>query len=477
MGDAQEQKEALLQRQAQAREAKRGEDENKDEENEEAETKAEAESPPAPLRENMVSNAVKFLSNENVAKSPLVRKVAFLESKGLTNEEITEALRRVGQGGADSTSAPSAPAISAPSGNAVAPPPVPVRIEYIPPPPAPASGSTFRTVATAVVLTLGAVGGGAWLVNSFLRRALDERLGKQPLPTVETPATPMSPAAPSRELLDTQVVQSNTSLQRSMSELMEVMKTQQSEVKDTLKMVHTVLHTPEKPQPSPHTPSWGDQINVNQLTSAITELHSLLKNANLASTPSAPSSSSVSMETKQEEAVDESYLSSPLPRSRSPPTATTPLQAAAPLDQSPVPTRSFAEVMKMVQAGEQPPNVKQIDDSPLRPHTPLSASTTEKPLKPWEKRRKARTTQTKDSPRELPSYLSQFKDTGKKEQELVPAPLEPTPLQESQGEIVADDVPPLPSQSTAEDVVPEGEVKEEKVEEVISPPSSPRADS
>lgn len=50
---------------------------------------------PAPIREDQVQNAVRFLSHPKVKGSPVVYRRSFLEKKGLTKEEIDEAFRRV----------------------------------------------------------------------------------------------------------------------------------------------------------------------------------------------------------------------------------------------------------------------------------------------------------------------------------------------------------------------------------------------
>ena len=47
-----------------------------------------------PIREDLVSSALTFLSDPKVQSSPLTKRLAFLESKGLTQEEITEVLNR-----------------------------------------------------------------------------------------------------------------------------------------------------------------------------------------------------------------------------------------------------------------------------------------------------------------------------------------------------------------------------------------------
>ncbi|XP_054807559.1 peroxisomal membrane protein PEX14 [Prosopis cineraria] len=50
---------------------------------------------PQPMREEEVQNAVKFLSHPKVRGSPVLYRRSFLEKKGLTKEEIDEAFRRV----------------------------------------------------------------------------------------------------------------------------------------------------------------------------------------------------------------------------------------------------------------------------------------------------------------------------------------------------------------------------------------------
>ncbi|OIV89297.1 hypothetical protein TanjilG_23731 [Lupinus angustifolius] len=48
-----------------------------------------------PMREEQVQNAVKFLSHPKVRGSPVIHRRSFLEKKGLTKEEIDEAFQRV----------------------------------------------------------------------------------------------------------------------------------------------------------------------------------------------------------------------------------------------------------------------------------------------------------------------------------------------------------------------------------------------
>ena len=47
------------------------------------------------IREELVTSALTFLSDPKVQSSPLAKRLAFLESKGLTQEEVTEVLNRL----------------------------------------------------------------------------------------------------------------------------------------------------------------------------------------------------------------------------------------------------------------------------------------------------------------------------------------------------------------------------------------------
>ncbi|TPX30997.1 hypothetical protein SmJEL517_g05558 [Synchytrium microbalum] len=55
------------------------------------------------IREEVVASAVKFLKDPKVSTSPLAKKISFLESKGLSSEEIEEAVSRSATGASTST--------------------------------------------------------------------------------------------------------------------------------------------------------------------------------------------------------------------------------------------------------------------------------------------------------------------------------------------------------------------------------------
>lgn len=62
----------------------------------------------SPLREDLIKSAVSFLSSANVRSAERVKKVAFLQKKGLNQAEIDEAFKRAG--GDEQVSSPTATA-------------------------------------------------------------------------------------------------------------------------------------------------------------------------------------------------------------------------------------------------------------------------------------------------------------------------------------------------------------------------------
>ncbi|KAI8365365.1 peroxisomal membrane anchor protein conserved region-domain-containing protein [Radiomyces spectabilis] len=120
------------------------------------------------MREDMIKSAVSFLSDPKVQSAALAKKVSFLESKGMTSEEIEEAMSRVsgkstGASTAVTTTAapggtPGAVTTTVPGGMVVqtAPPPVPQRLSY-----------DWRDVFIAAVLA-GGVSYGVWTLAKKL---------------------------------------------------------------------------------------------------------------------------------------------------------------------------------------------------------------------------------------------------------------------------------------------------------------------
>jgi len=85
------------------------------------------------VREDLIQSAISFLQDPSVAQAPIEKKIAFLQSKNLTQEEIDVALSRVGDGSA--TVAPVAAGPGGPPANYQYRPPYPQQGGYAPYPP------------------------------------------------------------------------------------------------------------------------------------------------------------------------------------------------------------------------------------------------------------------------------------------------------------------------------------------------------
>jgi len=125
-----------------------------------------------PLREDMVESAVKFLKDPKVISSPLGKKIAFLESKGLSSEEIQEAISRTSSNTTSSNSTPSVKTTNSHSNHVatVSPPPLPPApypYQMYPPgvivsPPLPHPPSPRQYDWRDYVLGVLAIGGGSY---------------------------------------------------------------------------------------------------------------------------------------------------------------------------------------------------------------------------------------------------------------------------------------------------------------------------
>ncbi|KAJ3048316.1 peroxisomal membrane protein pex14 [Rhizophlyctis rosea] len=118
-------------------------------------------------REDIIQNAVRFLKDPNVQKSPLAKRVAFLETKGLTADEIEQALSRANAG--DGSTTPSSASPAAVAGAQAPPPPPPPGYAPYPypyPPPLPPHQTGWKDIALA---TAGVVGLGYAAYLGFKR--------------------------------------------------------------------------------------------------------------------------------------------------------------------------------------------------------------------------------------------------------------------------------------------------------------------
>ncbi|KAF5191397.1 Peroxisomal membrane protein pex14 [Thalictrum thalictroides] len=306
-----------------------------------------------PIREDQVDNAVKFLSHPKVKGSPVMYRRSFLEKKGLTKEEIDEAFRRVPD------PSPTVRTTQAASQNqdgqvtsatnlqqqtsAQTPQPVPTGV---------VSTMTalrpFRFHWSHAFLCLGflaASGAGTALLfkksiiprlKSWIRKVVREEetdsvkiLDSKPSVAEEAAAAAKAAAAAAADVAKAslEMLNSKHEERRYFESLRNLLDIQVEEMKSMSKAIQKLEVTKE--------------VGISSI--------------------------------KQTEEF----------KSRS--TNVIPLSAPASVDPSVAPhSKSYMEIMAMVQRGEKPPGIKEINDLPPNPNQPPSNPRLAPRMKPWE---------------------------------------------------------------------------------------------
>ncbi|PIN15524.1 Peroxisomal membrane anchor protein (peroxin) [Handroanthus impetiginosus] len=343
-------------------------------------TKAEAvkESSPTsafvnsePIREEQVQNAVKFLSHPKVRGSPVIYRRSFLERKGLTKEEIDEAFRRV----PDSTPAVTTtqPVVTNQDGqikslsNVQQQPPA----QAVPTPVGPVSTvskmgafSRFHWYqAVLAVSFLAASGAGTAVLfknaivprlKSWIRKVVleqeDEGLLKKnnakPSIVEEAAAAAKAAATASTDVAraSQEMLITKTEEKRYMEELVKMLSVQVQEMKSMSNAIQKL----ESGQSTNGRLAVEEQYNQRVSGSSSRQPYANGK----------PDTDSRSV------------------RSLSPPISVEPSVAPHP--------KSYNEILDMIQRGERPPNIREIDDSPPNPNQPVSNPRLAPKPKPWE---------------------------------------------------------------------------------------------
>ncbi|XP_031374664.1 peroxisomal membrane protein PEX14-like isoform X1 [Punica granatum] len=323
-----------------------------------------------PVREEQVQNAVKFLSHPRVQGSPVIYRRSFLERKGLTKEEIDEAFRRVPDP-PPSAQAPTATQEGQLQSSANVQQQGPVQALQ------PATAARAGVIASVVpanryrfhwyhaILAVGLLAGSGAGTIIFVKKAVIPRLRSwiravvmgeengipkethlKPTLAEETTAAAKAAAAAAADVAKASEELLNSKLQEKklFGEIMNLLDVQLREMK-----------------------SIG--VAVKNLQG---QANSYVRNPLSSRDLAAPTSFS-----KQPYAngkADLDYRTAG--RSSIPQASTEPSAAPHP--------KSYMEIMAMVQRGERPPNVKDIDDSPPNPNQPISNSRVAPRIKPWE---------------------------------------------------------------------------------------------
>ena len=329
------------------------------------------------LRENLVQNAVSFLSHDTVKNTPLVRRIAFLEKKGLTSEEITEALRRVSS---TSTVAPkpnntlnqrkpvvankSVPlrAPRQPINRTPLPPPLPP-----PPPPKP----LWRTVATTIILTLSAVGGISFFYKLLVSRLFQNsqlQLKNQSnineistrLPTEQENLSNRTPNA--RQNINNNRNMENNANNNNLDNNRKL-ELDVSELKKTVSELHSTLREIKELRTPLSSPmSSNNMNNMNNNTNAQTPLRSqgsqLRSSSSNNNNSSNHSNSNINNNNNNNNNINNNNTNnpSPSPKSMYQPFATK--------------KASFSDILTRVSNGEEIPGIKEVDDAPSNQSLP-----------------------------------------------------------------------------------------------------------
>lgn len=350
-----------------------------------------------PMREDQVQNAVKFLSHPKVRGSPVMYRRSFLERKGLTKEEIDEAFRRVpdpsSQELAARTTVPTQERQSMPLATLQSQSPVQT-LQHSAGPLVTASTAPMvqpsRFQWTHLLLALGllsATGAGTGVVfkkaviprlKSWIRQiasGADEFEQKKvvaPSPAEEAVAAAKAVAAAaaevaeaSREMLKSKLEDSKHleglihSLEEQTKE-MKSMKIALQEIENRRHEVHIAGSRSDSQSASEtnrakSNGAWGAVSSINQSEDGGI-LQTISKNYTV----------DASMST-----VDQGIV-----RPSSAPARAEPSQAPY--------SNSYIELMAMVQRGEKPPGIKEVNDKPPNPNQLPSNPRLQPRPKPWE---------------------------------------------------------------------------------------------
>lgn len=345
-----------------------------------------------PMREEQVQNAVNFLSHPRVRGSPVIYRRSFLEKKGLTREEIDEAFRRVPDPPPDATKVEAAPANQAaqPKPSTIVQPQAPIQNQQ--PAASPVGTAMVPSLqqprfhwshALLAVGVLAASGAGTavlfkktvlprlktWIQDVIAEKSEKEKEDKSSPSLAEEAAEAAKAAASaaaivaktSQELLDSRneerkyfesfmsLIDVQVKEMKSMSEVIRKLEAREHSYSENRLMKDHVQSTTGNGS----TNNFWNPTHLNHLDvgppPAFSKQVKVNGTSNTDSGAVRPSSSPASMES----------LTAPHPK-------------------------SYMEVMSMIQRGEKPPGIKDINDMPPNPNQPPSRSLLAPRPKPWE---------------------------------------------------------------------------------------------
>ncbi|XP_042502770.1 peroxisomal membrane protein PEX14-like [Macadamia integrifolia] len=353
-----------------------------------------------PMREEQVQNAIKFLSHPKVRGSPVIYRRSFLEKKGLTKEEIDEAFRRVPDPPPTVTSVQ--PATSNQDGQLKSSANMQAQVSTQTPQPAAAAptGNIVSTVATMsksrfhwshaflAVGLLAASGAGSALffkhaivprLKSWIKKIVLEDEGgdvvkknnSRPSLAEEAASAAKAAAAAAADVAraSQEMLNSKNEEKKYFEAFRSLLDVQVEEMKSMSNAIRKLEATSD--------------IGLSSNKQAVEHIQSASSNgptntswkSPLAGQESSRGSGSLtsSMQSKVNGTLDFDLGSV---RPSSAPASVEPSAAPHP--------KSYMEIMAMVQRGEKPPGIREINDLPPNPNQPPSNPRLAPRAKPWE---------------------------------------------------------------------------------------------
>ncbi|KAG0461536.1 hypothetical protein HPP92_021833 [Vanilla planifolia] len=340
--------------------------------------------PPEPMREDQVQNAVKFLSHPKVRGSPVIYRRSFLERKGLTKEEIDEAFRRVPDPPPNSTAADTVAAnqVTEPKASASLQAQAPLQPSH----PAASqvgavslapisqrTGLNWSHALLAVGLLSASGAGTAMLfkkavlprVKAWIRKVAIENNVSVKEDTnkslAEETAEAAKAAASAAALVATasqELLNSKNQERKYFEAFMGMIDVQVKEMKSMSDAIQRLEKAKEQDKLVTEYAQYATAngtTNNSWRTSQVTQTDSLLNQVKVNGTTNTDYG-----------AVKHSVT----------PTSVEPVTAPH--------SKSYMEIMEMVQRGEKPPNIREINDMPPNPNQPPSKPLIAPRTKPWE---------------------------------------------------------------------------------------------
>ncbi|XP_022134944.1 peroxisomal membrane protein PEX14 isoform X2 [Momordica charantia] len=337
--------------------------------------KAEVEkqtSPPSvfvnsePMREDQVQNAVKFLQHPRVKGSPVVYRRSFLERKGLTKEEIDEAFRRVPD---PPPTAQTANVSQDGQVNLVQPQPSTQSLQPVAgvPPPGGAVSSVgtitrsrfhwYHAILAVGILAVSGAGTVVVIKNAIIPRlkswvrkvvleeddGVEKKINSKPSVAEEAAAAAKAAAAAASDVAKAsqEMLYSKNEDKKKFEDCVNLLDAQLGQMKLMLNAIQKLEAT-----------TYGRAATFDQEDYRI---------ATMSSKAYANGKLDTNMQT------------------------VTPSLTAAPVESSVAPhPKSYMEIMAMVQRGEKPSNIRDIDDLPPNPNQQPSNPRLAPKAKPWE---------------------------------------------------------------------------------------------